>query len=138
MPVFLLAAVFLQQGPVEILPPAHGRPVGRPTRFAVIGDYGSASPDEAAVAARVASWSPEIVVTVGDNNYPQGAQATIDDNVGQYYSAFIHPYVGTYGPGGTVNRFFPALGNHDWMTAGAVPYLGYFTLPGNERYYDVV
>src|SRR5205823_9927775 len=26
--------------------------------------------------------------------------------------------------------------NHDWDTTGAVPYLNYFTLPGNERYYD--
>ena len=36
------------------------------------------------------------------------------------------------------NRFFPVLGNHDWDTPGAAPYLDYFTLPGNERYYDVV
>ena len=36
------------------------------------------------------------------------------------------------------NRFFPSLGNHDWVTPGAKPYLDYFTLPGNERYYDFV
>jgi hypothetical protein len=29
-----------------------------------------------------------------------------------------------------------SLGNHDWHTPGAQPYLDYFTLPGNERYYD--
>ncbi|RMG65237.1 MAG: T9SS C-terminal target domain-containing protein, partial [Calditrichaeota bacterium] len=40
--------------------------------------------------------------------------------------------------GADVNRFFPALGNHDWKAAGAQPYLDYFTLPGNERYYDFV
>jgi hypothetical protein len=28
------------------------------------------------------------------------------------------------------------LGNHDWQTDEAQPYLDYFTLPGNERYYD--
>ncbi|HEY9702895.1 MAG TPA: metallophosphoesterase, partial [Allocoleopsis sp.] len=35
-----------------------------------------------------------------------------------------------------------SLGNHDYYTTGAVPYLDYFTLPtassGNERYYDFV
>jgi hypothetical protein len=46
--------------------------------------------------------------------------------------------VGEYGDGAEVNRFFPSLGNHDWMTDDAQPYLDYFTLPGNERYYDVV
>jgi len=34
-----------------------------------------------------------------------------------------------------VNHFFPVLGNHDWATGVATPYLNYFTLPGNERYY---
>jgi hypothetical protein len=28
------------------------------------------------------------------------------------------------------------LGNHDWNTLNAQPYLDYFTLPGNERYYE--
>jgi hypothetical protein len=28
------------------------------------------------------------------------------------------------------------LGNHDWTTNDAQPYLDYFELPGNERYYD--
>jgi len=37
-----------------------------------------------------------------------------------------------------VNAFFPSLGNHDWYTSGAAPYLSYFALPGNERYYDFV
>ncbi len=108
-------------------------------RFAVIGDYGyGLLQPEADVAALVAGWDPDFVVTVGDNNYPNGAASTIDDNIGRHYSAFIHPYAGAFGPGDTVNRFFPALGNHDWNTAGALPYLAYFQLPGNERYYDFV
>ena len=106
--------------------------------FAVIGDYGMDGPPESAVAGLVAGWNPEIVITLGDNNYLLGEQSTIDAHIGQYYSAFIHPYVGIYGPGATENRFFPSLGNHDWYTTGAAPYLAYFTLPGNERYYDFV
>ncbi|MCX4246973.1 metallophosphoesterase family protein [Paraliomyxa miuraensis] len=118
-----------------------GSPVshdGSQVRFAVIGDYGLAGPDEAAVAELVASWAPEMIITLGDNNYPNGRADTIDDNVGQYYHAFIHPYAGRYGDGADENRFFPALGNHDWRTHGAWPYLEYFTLPGNERYYEHV
>lgn len=109
--------------------------------FGVIGDYGSNGPAELAVSNLVTNWNPDFIVTVGDNNYPDGQAATIDDNVGQYYSNFIYPYVGSYGTGeptGT-NRFWPALGNHDWTSANSIqPYLDYFTLPGNERYYDFV
>lgn len=108
------------------------------TRFAVIGDYGWQGQDEADVAARVKSWSPDYVVTVGDNNYMDGFAATMDINIGQYYSAFISPYKGTFGAGSATNRFYPALGNHDWNTGSIQPYLDYFTLPGNERYYDFV
>jgi tartrate-resistant acid phosphatase type 5 len=112
--------------------------VGPKRRFAVIGDYGYAGPAEQQVSELVASFAPDFVVTTGDNNYPHGAASTIDDNIGQYFARFIHPYTGKYGPGATENRFFPTLGNHDWLTAGAAPYLDYFSLPGNERYYDIV
>ena len=105
-------------------------------KFAVIGDFGLDGPAEADVAALVHGWQPDIVITVGDDNYPLGAAATIDANIGKYYHDYIFPYTGAYGSGAQVNRFFPTLGNHDWYTAGAQPYLDYFSLPGNERYYD--
>jgi tartrate-resistant acid phosphatase type 5 len=107
-------------------------------RFAVIGDYGLAGAGTANVAEMVMSWEPDVILTLGDNNYPSGSAETIDENIGQYYSDFIFPYHGRYGPGGEVIRFFPVLGNHDWQTASAQPYLDYFTLPGNERYYEFV
>ena len=92
-------------------------------RFAVIGDYGYAGTNEHDVANLVASWNPEFVITTGDNNYESGASTTIDANIGQYYHSFISPYTGSYGSGDTVNRFFPCLGNHDWVASGATPYL---------------
>ncbi len=107
-------------------------------RFAVIGDYGIAGQPEADVAALVDSWDVEWIFTVGDNNYPNGQADTIDANIGQYYHSYIAPYTGDYGPGAAENHFFPALGNHDWRTGSIQPYLDYFTLPGNERYYDVM
>lgn len=133
-------------------------PAGAAIRVAVIGDYGldawkpksnpddggqphsRRNPHQAAVADLVASWRPDFVVTTGDNNYPKGEAATIDANIGKYYAAFIGNYRGSHGPGAAVNRFFPVPGNHDWDAPGGrcQPYTDYFTLPGNERYYDFV
>jgi tartrate-resistant acid phosphatase type 5 len=104
---------------------------------AVIGDFGGDTPAEAQVAALVSGFQPDLVVTVGDNNYPDGAAETIDRHIGKYYAHWIAPYRGAFGPGATENRFFPTLGNHDWRTEGARPYLDYFELPGNERYYEL-
>jgi tartrate-resistant acid phosphatase type 5 len=106
-------------------------------RFAVIGDYGLDGENEARVADLVTSWNPDFVITTGDNNYFQGAATTIDQNIGKYYCQFIGNYRGKPGEGSAENRFWPSPGNHDWFTPGLQPYLDYFTLPGNERYYDV-
>ncbi len=105
-------------------------------RFAVIGDYGSGDQNEAHVSKLVKSWNPDFIVTTGDNNYPTGSANTIDQNIGKYYHEYIAPYQGEYGVGAAQNLFFPTLGNHDWMSQAAQPYLDYFQLPGNERYYD--
>ena len=109
-----------------------------PLRFALIGDYGVDTANEQAVAELVIAESPDFVVTLGDNNYPLGEASTIDAHIGKYYHSFIAPYTGIYGPGATVNRFWPCLGNHDWGTDSMQPYADYFALPGNERYWDLV
>lgn len=119
-------------------------------RFAVIGDFGSDATGaddaarELAVANLVKSWNPEFILALGDNNYQSGEAGTIDQNIGKYYRDFIGNYQGAYTPWKDpgVNRFFPALGNHDWDCTGCVaaqlpqPHLNYFSLPGNERWYD--
>jgi len=105
-------------------------------RFAVIGDFGDAGEPAGAVANLVHGWDVDLVITTGDNNYPDGADSTIDANIGQYYSDFISPYYGDFPSAATENRFFPALGNHDWNDPTLQAHLNYFTLPGNERYYD--
>ncbi|MEE8120256.1 MAG: LamG-like jellyroll fold domain-containing protein, partial [Anaerolineales bacterium] len=91
--------------------------------FAVIGDYGTTSTAASDVGTLVSSWDPDLILTTGDNNYPDGAASTIDDNIGQYYSEFIYPYTGSYSSSATENHFFPSLGNHDWYTTDAQPYL---------------
>ena len=125
-------------------PPSDFYPDASNIRFAVIGDYGHSGQAESDVANQVKSRQPDFIVTTGDNNYYHGSWLTINQNIGQYYHDFIGSYHGFYGSGSTENRFFPALGNHDWMRIfcfqdhcqGA--YLAYFSLPGNERYYDFV
>jgi tartrate-resistant acid phosphatase type 5 len=113
-------------------------------RFAAFGDYGHASSAELAVSVMVRSWSPDFIITTGDNSYGGGS---IDLNIGQYYHGFIGEYTGSYGDGALTNRFFPSLGNHDYSDGGGLnAYLSYFTLPGatitstgssgTERYYD--
>jgi fibronectin type 3 domain-containing protein len=118
-------------------------PTPSPVHFAVIGDFGCGCTPELDVANLVNSWNPEFIVTTGDNNYELGEASTIDAHIGQYYHSFISPYNGTYGSGSDINRFFPSIGNHDWgdgfvQPPTVQPYTDYFTLPNNERYYDVV
>ena len=110
----------------------------------VIGDYGSAYAggasfsNEQTVANLVKSWNPDFIITTGDNNYPNGEAANIDTNIGQFFHEYIFPYVGTFGAGASSNRFWPSIGNHEWPfgVSFLAPYLAYFTLPGNERYYS--
>jgi tartrate-resistant acid phosphatase type 5 len=117
---------------------------GTEVTIGVIGDYGSAYLGGASfsnvlkVANLIKSWNPNFIITTGDNNYPDGEASNIDTNIGQFFHEYIHPYLGTYGPGGTTNRFWPSIGNHEWPfgVSFLAPYLAYFTLPGNERYYS--
>jgi hypothetical protein len=115
--------------------------------FAAIGDYGEDDEGARSVGNLVKSWQPEFIVTLGDNNYPSGGADTIDRHIGQYYHEYIYPYMGAYTSTAPIvpeNRFWPALGDHDWSSMSCTganctgPYLDYFTLPGNERYYDLV
>ena len=113
-------------------------PTPGPLIFAVIGDYGGGNPATGDVVEMMVSWHPEFIITVGDNNYPVGAADHMDEAVGQFFHDYLSPYQGIYGDGAVINRFFPTLGNHDMLTDNGQPYLDYFTLPGNERYYDFV
>lgn len=123
---------------VVLVAPARAQSV----RFAIIGDYGTDDAPQAAVADRVKLSNPDSIFTVGDNNYFLGGGiADWDRTQGKYYGDFIKYPAGSgsayAGNGVTTNRFFPALGNHDW-DAGIAEYTDYFELPGNERYFSVV
>ena len=112
-------------------------------RFAAVGDF-NVSDNSRSVASLIASWKPDFVITVGDNNYTNvGTTAAWDHAVGQYYHPYIKYPAGSMSryaparghPDPPRNNFYPAWGNHDWDAGG---FTAYFDLPGNERYFDYV
>ncbi len=136
-PIDLTPTSSLEPDPTTTILPDTATPLAQSSiRIAVIGDYGLPGRGQESVSALVKSWRPDFIITTGDNNYPDGAAETIDENIGQYYSEYLFPYQGSYNTSGTENRFYPSPGNHDWNLGNLDPYLNYFTLPGNERYYD--
>ncbi len=110
---------------------------GPRTRFVLLGDFGFDDANELAVAGLVKAWSPDFIVTLGDNSYPDSTPQTIDETIGKYYSDFIFPYRGQYGAGATEQRFYACLGNHDWDVGNVKAHTDYFDLPGNERYWEI-
>ena len=111
--------------------------VGAPAvvRFAAFGDWADGSGTEA-VANLIETMDVDLIITTGDNVYDP--DESIDSQIGRIYSDYIGNYSGSFGRGSPVNRFFPSLGNHDLEEMPLGNYLDYFTLSGNERYYDFV
>ena len=126
------------------------KPDPKLVRFVVIGDFGySKYHCEGVVSKMVQSWHKRLpvdfVITVGDDNYNRGKQATIKRNITDHYDNFVRERI-----------FFPTLGNHDWDTVRKepeytwgtpYPYLDYFDYlkqhsPNSQpavqgRYYNV-
>jgi hypothetical protein len=92
--------------------------------FAVVGDYGSGSGNEKAVASLIESWHPDFVLTVGDNAYPLGARGLLDRDIFAPYAVVMRE-----------SAWFPALGNHDDEADGGKPELEAFHSLGLERWY---
>jgi calcineurin-like phosphoesterase family protein len=92
--------------------------------FAVVGDFGSGTSDEAAVASLIQSWHPDFVLTVGDDAYPLGSKALLNRDIFQPYAAVMRE-----------SAWFPALGNHDVKADGGKPELEAFHSLGRERWY---
>jgi hypothetical protein len=87
--------------------------------FAVIGDWGAGTADEANVFAQIAASRPAFLMTVGDNVYNSGNQSEYGDlNGGRAFGPAYLPAIG----GGT--PIFPAQGNHGFT--GYKPYLDNF------------
>ena len=92
--------------------------------FAVVGDFGSGTRNETAVASLIESWRPDFVLTVGDNAYPLGSKGLLDRVIFGPYAAVMRG-----------SAWFPALGNHDVKANRGKPELEAFHSLGNERWY---
>jgi len=108
---------------------AEGRFRAAPARagrftFAVVGDFGSGTQNETAVASMIESWHPDFVLTVGDNAYPQGSAGLLDRDIFEPYGEVMRG-----------SAWFPALGNHDVKANGGKPELEAFHSLGTERWY---
>src|SRR4029453_17336092 len=73
LPVALLVAWWTSYAPIGRTEAFAQRDSSSKIRFAAIGDFGSDGQAPADVANLVASWKPDFVITMGDNNYPDGA-----------------------------------------------------------------
>ncbi len=119
--------------PITPPPCIHPLPPDASPTLAVIGDFGRCQKpgveclNERVVAHLVDSWSPDYVITTGDNNYPDGERSTLIANLDPF-RRYIED-----------GCFLPVLGNHDWKCRDApLPYIEQFRPPGNGRYYCVV
>ena len=103
--------------------------------FVMVGDSGQGTngiPNQALldVAAQMDALDPDFILHLGDVIYPKGEAAN-------YQPYFFNPYQNLL-DGAPI---FPSLGNHDYGTPDAQPYLDVFYLPANnplgtERYYS--
>lgn len=109
----------LAQGTFRAAPARAGR-----FTFAVVGDFGSGTSNETAVASLIESWHPDFVLTVGDNAYPEGTADVLDRDIFSPYAALLRG-----------SAWFPALGNHDVKADGGKAELAAFHSLGAERWY---
>ncbi len=98
--------------------------------FAVLGDSGSGSPDQVAVAQQMLKHAPDFVLHTGDVVYDRGEAENYGPRFFDIYRDILKS-----------TAFFPSLGNHDYGTDNGQPYLDAFYLPANnpdgtERYYS--
>ncbi len=98
--------------------------------FVMVGDSGTGSQAQHDVAAQMDALDPDFILHLGDVIYPKGEAAN-------YQPYFFNPYQDLL-DGAPI---FPSLGNHDYQTSDAQPYLDVFYLPtnnplGTERYYS--
>lgn len=107
-------------------PPSSTVQSSRAVVLAVVGDYGYCAyrcSDEQDVAALIHSWSPDYIVTSGDNSYDNGTAPEVAADQWPY-SADLDRHI-----------FYPILGDHDYAQgcdgSAAAPSLAYFKMPAH-------
>jgi hypothetical protein len=104
---------------------------GRPIRLVAFGDMGFPTIDQRAVIEQMSRVEFDLVLLAGDIAYPEGKLSELEAH-------FFAPYA----PLMRSAPFYPASGNHDYLTADAAPFRQAFALPesggpaGRERWYS--
>ncbi len=118
--------------------------VVEPVRFVIIGDFGSGSTAERKVRDMVVKWQPDVILTVGDNAYSNDTSDPFTGDVVDFYGAYIKSAKDD--PLGEKTRFFPTLGNHDYLKKSTLDpkrlasYKKVFAVPagpGGHFYYEL-
>lgn len=84
--------------------------------------WSGASDTAAVVAAGLAADPAAVVLTLGDHTYPRGTAREFADCYGPTWGQFK-------------DRTWPAPGNHEYYTKGALPYFAYFGARAGRGYY---
>ncbi len=92
--------------------------------FLAFGDSGNGSLQQKQIAKLLLSYNAPVTLHTGDNAYQSGTAEEVQKNVLEIYKDLF-----------AKTHFYPSLGNHDYATKKAQPFLDAFELPGNERYY---
>ena len=101
------------------------------TRFLAVADFGSGDANQRAVGAQMGRVHQErpvdLVILGGDNIYPKGDIALVNDTFQKPYRELIAAKV----------PFHAVLGNHDIRTANGDPQVAYKPFGMKGRYYTV-
>ncbi len=91
---------------------------GNPYMFLAFGDSGQDGPEQAQLARLMLQERPALVLHTGDLAYPDGTYEQFQRTYFNYYRDLMKRV-----------PFFPTIGNHEYHTAGAAPYLAVHSLP---------
>jgi Calcineurin-like phosphoesterase len=89
-----------------------------PLDFLVLGDSGQSTPEQFAIASRMALEHPSFILHVGDIAYMDGTFAQFHSNYFQFYSGLM-----------SCVPFFTSPGNHEYVTNDAAAYLALHSVP---------
>lgn len=104
----------------------------RPVRILAFGDSGNASPEQLALRDRFMQHEHDVFLHLGDMAYGDGTFPELEERVFDVYRDFMHRVPS-----------FPTIGNHEYGTPNAQPYIDVYYLfeqalrpEDQERYYS--
>jgi hypothetical protein len=99
----------------------------RTVRFLAFGDSGGGGSDQLTLRDQMETVPFEMIIHTGDIAYDSGTIREFEDNVFGVYANIFKSF-----------SFWPAAGNHEYLTDNAAPFRAVFALPGDsgEKWYS--